>query len=551
MQHYATATACHAAGTLSRLDVSLAWIRAAESHQHDPSQSALNAYDCCLQLFDSHISAAASISSRYDAMKHFPVDLSVDAASCALHCGNVPHALELLEQGRALLWTQLARFHTLLDNLRSSDPRAALLVQRFQELSSILKTEPADKPCSEPRVPVDVEVEAVRYRQLVAEWNNVVEEIREFEGFSRFLLPPLFSDLGEAACEGPVIVLIASKFSCNAVIVLHRQPPIHVPLTITVEWLKALAVRHRTNISENKTCSPEESLKRFVIVLRELWREVVFPVVTQLKGVAEKGSRIWWCPTSVFTAFPLHATGEYRPGKSTLSQIYISSYTPTLMALVKARKNASTGNSSPISFAAIDQAQPDGQWAPLPFVERELDSVERFMSVPSATLTKLTSSLSTREAASRALQNNRWVHLSCHGQQDFEEPFKSSFAMRDGPLSLLDIIGLDLSHHEFAFLSACKTAMGDSTFPDEVIHLAAGLQFTGVKSVVGTLWQVNDEVAFKLVSKFYEEFCKGDRLDCTMAGPALHRSIARLRKEEIQNKKIPLHETFMFIHIGI
>ncbi|KAF8840462.1 TPR-like protein [Paxillus ammoniavirescens] len=491
MRHYASATACAAARPLSRLQVSLAWVRAAETHRHDASQSALDAYAWCLRLLDSHISAAMSISSRYNAMKHFPVDLSVDAASCALRCGNVPLALELLEQGRALLWTQLARFHTLLDDLRSSDPRAGPLVKRFQQLSSMLKTQRAHESFNEDgaRVTVDVEAEALHYEGLAAEWNNVVEEIRTFEGFSRFLLPPLFLDLREAACEGPVIVLIASKFSCDAVIVLHRQPPIHIPLAITMEWLKALAARHRTDVSENKTCSPEESLKKFVIVLRELWKEVVFPVVTQLKAVVEKGSRIWWCPTSIFTSFPLHAAGEYRPGKSNLSQNYISSYTPTLMALVKARKNARTGNASRISFAAIGQAQPGRQWALLPFVEQELDSVERSVPASLTTLTKLTSSLSTREAASWALQNNRWVHIACHGQQHFEEPFKSSFAMRDGPLSLLDIIGLDLSHHEFAFLSACKTAMGDSTFPDEVIHLAAGLQFTGVKSVVGTLWQ--------------------------------------------------------------
>ncbi|KAF9221081.1 hypothetical protein BS17DRAFT_845835 [Gyrodon lividus] len=71
--------------------------------------------------------------------------------------------------------------------------------------------------------------------------------------------------------------------------------------------------------------------------------------------------------------------------------------------------------------------------------------------------------------------------MSCHGQQDFEEPFKSCFAMGDGPLSLLDIIDLDLSNHEFTFLSACKTAMGDLIVPDQMIHLAAGLQFKGEK----------------------------------------------------------------------
>ncbi|KAG2342131.1 hypothetical protein BDR05DRAFT_847216, partial [Suillus weaverae] len=40
--------------------------------------------------------------------------------------------------------------------------------------------------------------------------------------------------------------------------------------------------------------------------------------------------------------------------------------------------------------------------------------------------------------------------------------------------------------------------------PDEVIHLAAGLQFSGFKSVVGTLWEVNDAVAKHMVKSFYE-----------------------------------------------
>ncbi|KAG1895512.1 uncharacterized protein F5891DRAFT_1057828 [Suillus fuscotomentosus] len=37
------------------------------------------------------------------------------------------------------------------------------------------------------------------------------------------------------------------------------------------------------------------------------------------------------------------------------------------------------------------------------------------------------------------------------------------------------------------FLSACHTAVGDEQTLDEVIHLAAGLQFSGFKSAIGTL----------------------------------------------------------------
>jgi len=49
-----------------------------------------------------------------------------------------------------------------------------------------------------------------------------------------------------------------------------------------------------------------------------------------------------------------------------------------------------------------------------------------------------------------------------------------------------------LPNAEFAFLSACHTATGDILgSPNEVNHLAAGLQFSGFKSVVGTLADID------------------------------------------------------------
>ncbi|KIJ60756.1 hypothetical protein HYDPIDRAFT_116809 [Hydnomerulius pinastri MD-312] len=118
--------------------------------------------------------------------------------------------------------------------------------------------------------------------------------------------------------------------------------------------------------------------------------------------------------------------------------------------------------------------------------------------------------------------------------------------MRDGPLSLLDIINADISGHEFAFLSACETAMGVLSAPDEVIQLAAGLQFVGVKSVIGTLWSVGDSMTYQFVSTFYKEFCKDGTMDCTMAAGTLHKAVTSLANEEV-----PLPERVMFVHIGI
>ncbi|KAG2359055.1 hypothetical protein BDR07DRAFT_1488718 [Suillus spraguei] len=70
-------------------------------------------------------------------------------------------------------------------------------------------------------------------RQLTMQWNDIVSCIRILPDLSRFLLPPLFSDLQKAAQEGPVIIVNASQYSCDALIVLSEQNPIHIPIGIT------------------------------------------------------------------------------------------------------------------------------------------------------------------------------------------------------------------------------------------------------------------------------------------------------------------------------
>ncbi|KAG2142998.1 CHAT domain-containing protein [Suillus clintonianus] len=110
----------------------------------------------------------------------------------------------------------------------------------------------------------------------------------------------------------------------------------------------------------------------------------------------------------------------------------------------------------------------------------------------------------TRAGALEALRHNIWMHLACHGKQDRELPYNSCFAVRDQPLALLDSMENDTPHAESAFLSACHTAVGDEKTPNEAIHLAAGLQFSGFKNVIGMLWVADDAVAKHIVEAFYE-----------------------------------------------
>ncbi|KAG1862811.1 CHAT domain-containing protein, partial [Suillus subalutaceus] len=260
----------------------------------------------------------------------------------------------------------------------------------------------------------------------------------------------------------------------------------------------------------------------------------------------QRGSRIWWYPTSLFNFLPLHTAGEYRVNGESLSQKYISSYAPSLTALMKAHRRHDKSLS--VSFAAIGQNHPAGALFTLDSVEPELDLVLSLLPPPpTVSSTKVTSIDATKSRALCALRDNTWLHFVCHGTLKFDEPFKLAFLMRNHPLSLLDITQMDLSRHQFAFLSACETAVGAFSMPDKVIHLAAGLQFTGVKSVIGTLWKVNDSTVQRLVEAFYKNLCRNSKMNSKRAALALHQAVHSLAC----NKDMPLDQRIVFIHIGV
>ncbi|KAG1718134.1 hypothetical protein EDB19DRAFT_1838547, partial [Suillus lakei] len=167
MHHLKAAGNVVSGGLLPRLQASLRWVHHACQHSHGTE---LEAYATSMQLLDAYMSVTASVSCRYNVMKNFPRTLAVDAASCALRSGDVCRAVELLEQGRTVIWTQMARLRTPLDNLQTCGDHAVALRGKFRDLSSLLEKPPASHADGTPRV--GVEAEEARYRRLVEDWNR-------------------------------------------------------------------------------------------------------------------------------------------------------------------------------------------------------------------------------------------------------------------------------------------------------------------------------------------------------------------------------------------
>ncbi|KAG1748209.1 TPR-like protein [Suillus lakei] len=516
---------------VSRQDLCAAksWATSAEDMNHS---SALIAYQTTLRFLDQHVAALSSSSRHFDAVREASSSHATDAFSYSVRHGALTTAVELVEQGRAVFWTQLARFRSPLDDLSLSNDTGAVLAEEFKRLSFCLRNV----------FDQSTEDQSPQIRQLTMQWDDVVSRIRMLPDFSRFLLPPLFSSLQKAAEDGPVIIVNASQYGCDALIIHSAEDPVHVPLDITQVEVSELSSEFQS--LANLFGTSDDHTPKLVGILRKLWHRIVDPVVQALReSKVHPGSRIWWCPTAEFTLLPLHAAGPYEKKGDTLSHIYISSYTPTLAALVRARQQVSR-DASPQYFVAIGQGNPDGGKA-LQHVAPELAVVAQRLA-PVISVTTLADGDATVQGALDALDHNQWLHLACHGMPNRQQPFESSFSMCDGPLMIKDIIRSNWQNPEFAFLSACHTTVGDEKSPDESIHLAAAMQFSGFRSVIGSMWSVDDEVAQQVVSAFYGNLVDDSgRLDCTRAAVALHKALKSLRK------KIPLEQQIVFIHMGV
>ncbi|KAG8887968.1 hypothetical protein FRB98_008641 [Tulasnella sp. 332] len=536
----------HEHGTLaSRFDASLSWKQLALQHAHP---SALNALSTALELLDMWVTMSSSLDSQHSRivageMYGHVQSLASDAAAVALDSKQPQRAVELLEQGRGILFAQLIRYRTALDDLSAASPRlAAEFTTLGSRLENSVKQDHTSRSSGSQSISGSDEIG--RHQELTRQWSDVVSQIRMVPGFATFLKPTPFDALRCAADEGPVIIINVSKLRSDVIILRDDAEPEIVRLAdITpIEVLKIYA--RLVNILSEPTSELRES--GVDEILRLLWELVVQPAVERLKmmGVPQ-GSRIWWCPTSWLCLLPLHAAGIYRPRQPKLPDMYISSYTTTLSALIRARKSDSGYIGQP-SVLAVGVSQPegrDGEDGFLPCVGEELRRLAAL--VPNVMLMKDQDAL--HDAVTARLPTHSWVHLSCHGHQDVHWPFQSRFRLQDRPLTIQEITRTDLPKAEFAFLAACHTATGDAWTPDEGLHLAAAMQFAGFRGVIGTLWAMNDSDGPDITETFYKfMFRDGEgAVDYKDAAKGIYKISTALRK-----KNVPLDRWINFIHVG-
>jgi hypothetical protein len=462
-----------------------------ESQTAEHRDALLKAYQDAIELLPLVANPSLDLASRLRELGKAQA-IGLDGASFATIHDLGPVAFEVLEESRGMFWSQsLQMRHTQFDQLLPLE--AEELADLFQALSQSKKGSYTDEMLMQRRK------QSERARSLL-------QDIRRRPDLERFMRCQPFSLLARAAKNGPLVALTASQYQCNALVLLNDVGDwlrVRLP-KVTTDILAELTIRAREfgfQRGENRLMMSRKQKQtgdakdHFSL----LWKFVVNPIFDALKLQRSTGRarpRLHWCPTGSFALVPVHAAGIYKGGAVQpdvgVSDFVVSSYTPTLSALIKDRDEWRSMSRDTLKVLVATEHSAPGFY-PIPHVEREGTTVLETIRSISPNIHVKSIGLDDDEGALKqhvtaALMDANVVHFACHGQQHPQEPLDSGFQFRDGPLTLAELMGLKLPNALVAFLSACETAQGDKNNPDQAVHLAAAMLFTGFKSVVATMW---------------------------------------------------------------
>jgi len=493
-------------------------------------------------------------------------DLAADAAACSIMAGEAEDALMSLELGRGILLTQALQLRDATAALRESAPELAASFERIRaeldepdpELAHLDVSSPGPRPAAggaqggggqgEVLAVFDKgQARAARRRGLVAEIASLTAEIRELPGFARFMEPPTMADMTAAAADGPIVFLNVSSYASHALIVTAAgvRPAVGLPglsPELVAGQVTAFVAATRAagaGVQED----PEQTERTIRDTLDWLWRTTAGPVLDDL-GLTrspQRGQpfpRLWWSPVGLLSYLPIHAAGRAgdaaldRAGATALDRV-ASSYTPTAYALNESRKRT---RRSDRDQSMLVVAMPRTPGAPdLPGADLEADLlVTSFPEVEVLGTWSSASGPATRQSVIGGLQRHALAHFACHGKCDQAEPARSMLQVGDhehDPLTIADVASLNLVHAQFAYLSACETALTGPKLTNEALHLVTAFGLAGYPGVIGTLWSIDDGAAFSIARDLYAAMAPPEtpiRVD--LAATALHETICDLRE---------------------
>ena len=222
----------------------------------------------------------------------------------------------------------------------------------------------------------------------------------------------------------------------------------------------------------------------------ETWDRPLRSLLAQAADHLVGVERIVFAPEALGHLFPwgvvAQRAGWHGPDGHLLPLVTL----PTLGLLPRLRRRPLHQGSS-----ALVIGNPLGD---LKYAEQEAQEVAARLGT-----TYLIGDQATREAVLTRLADATVVHLATHASFDSNSPLDSGIVLADGVLTAREVLGHCLQA-DLLVLSACQTGLAGTLGGDELAGLAQAFLQAGARSLLVSLWKVNDPVTAALMTAFYD-----------------------------------------------
>jgi tetratricopeptide (TPR) repeat protein len=487
-------------------------------------EKAYEAAEIAVALISKLIASTTNNADKQDVLVQI-YGVASDAAAVAISAGKGAFAaLRFLEQGRGMLAASVEETRIEVGRLQEEHPD---LAKRFTELRSQIGGSMRVADLTDLTVKDQKSSLSATHPQADSQTHGLdmlLDEIRHSPGFEDFLTAPTENNVKDAASYGPIVIINVSHLRRDAILV-ERDQIRSIPLPrLTIEDLKS-------NSQEIHTANPK--------VLEWLWNTIAEPVLEALgiHGITAQGPlpRIWWVPTGILSIYPLHAAGRHYKGSSeTVMDRAMSSFSSSVKYIIRSRGRAGLDSQpSTLERAVLVSMGRTPGHSTLPSAGKEVTMLRPICESKGFDVVE---PKPVKEAVVSELPQCKIFHFAGHGSTNGPDPSQSTLLLQDwqkDPLTVSTLLDINIQQYSpfLAYLSACGTGqIAHEKFLDESIHLISAFQVAGFRHVIGTLWEVGDDISVDVARITYEAIQRGEEADESVC-KGLHKAILDLREQ--------------------
>ncbi len=232
---------------------------------------------------------------------------------------------------------------------------------------------------------------------------------------------------------------------------------------------------------------------------KDLYRILIEPIADELKGK----NKLCIIPNGKLCNIPFQVLGSVD--KNGAYQFLVEQFSIFYISKLDVFLKSSTGNDSLSSIAAFGNPDFQNTQVSLPSAEKEVRDIQDILKSGDYFYGKA----ATEEQAKKSLETKHFIHFATHGILD-NSNFKNSYikfssdAGDDGNLSINEINGLELAECDMVVLSACETAITNDSIKGWYYSAANSFIESGAKTVIASLWSVDDNATSILMTEFYK-----------------------------------------------